>query len=108
MSASQAWQPDFTYGYGLIDAVEAVDYPAVTVLLNAERRKNENISVELLEKVGVFEASRANKQLSANQNSARFVNLFPGSYRVVVDDGQNIKLIDKSLIVPPSGTIYVE
>ena len=107
MTASQGYMPDDAYGYGLVDAVEAVDYPSLTVLIE------EGLKAEF-DWIGLQSDQQSLISKPITGNYVRFINLPPGKYRLLVAkgnyfaEGGKVLSTGKSLYIPPSGTLFLK
>ncbi len=107
MTASQSYMPDDAYGYGLIDAVEAVDYPSLTVFI-------ERFHEPSVYQLQLWNGKQSVYHESLQGNYARITNLPSGVYRLELTQHGALMGFDKSknynrsIVIPPSEVIFLE
>ncbi len=98
-TAHQSFKPDFTYGYGIVDAVRAIDYPSLTgkIINDTKGRIIPDITIQL---------TNVNNQFNTTSDifgQYRFKNLPTGTYKMTVSNGpESPIIIYNNIVVPPS------
>ncbi len=97
-TAKGAEKADNTYGYGVVDAVEAVDYPSLSgrVVSVDDGKAHEGVKIVLHRQDLQIE------QITDTWGRFKFANLSEGVYHVILEVDGNIVAERKELILPPS------
>lgn len=100
--ADRAFIPDDTYGYGLVDCREAVDYPSLTAIVTV-------LSGALPTDVVVRLATggRATRSRPLVSGRARFPNLPEGRCEVTLEVAGRAIGSARSILLPPSGSVVL-
>ncbi len=105
MTASQSYMPDDGCGYGMVDAVEAVNFPSITILLS-KTKVNSN---QYFASVGMGSDGREYFRRAKFENGyAKFVNLEYGNYSIGIGSDGESDLQRYSITVPPSGSLFLK
>jgi len=108
-TASHAERPDNTYGYGIVNAIEAIDYPSIAgriILLNGNsphRSAGGKLKEIALQFTVTLTTDDWIKETTTDSNGwFRFVNLPNGIYRLSIHHNDQEVVARDSLTVPPS------
>ena len=98
-TANQSFKPDHTYGYGLVNAASAVEYPSLY------GRIIHSMTAQILPDISLTLSGKADSYstFSDAQGFYKFVNLNSGSYRLTATiKGVESPLFEEMIVVPPS------
>ncbi|MFH0765597.1 MAG: S8 family serine peptidase [Calditrichota bacterium] len=96
MTASQWDRPDYDLGYGLINVIEALDYPQIrgSIISLSTGKAVSGLNVSLLLNDRLFF-----QDVSSRDGGYRFNNVPPGIYRLTTSEGDSARTL--SVQVPP-------
>ncbi|MDP8228251.1 MAG: S8 family serine peptidase [Candidatus Electryoneaceae bacterium] len=98
-TADRSFRPDYSYGYGIVNAAAAIDYPSLSGRV-VRLSDGEAVTDVTLQMVG---NGNSLNTVSDHYGRYRFVNLPDGTYQLTaeVNDGSPI-IVHREIIVPPS------
>lgn len=97
-SADHSFKPNHTYGYGLINAARAVEYPSLygRIVHIASGESLAHVPITLSGETDNYSGS------SDSRGYYKFVNLSPGIYRLTTSAGFEAGQFENIIVVPPS------
>ncbi|MCP4582080.1 MAG: S8 family serine peptidase [candidate division Zixibacteria bacterium] len=97
-TASQAHHPDIRFGWGIVNTMDAINYPSFSgYIVDNETKHGLPIEIKL-------ESDKTGQTIAIQSDSSGFflfANIPEGDYRVIIDDG-DFEPYQASIAVPPS------